>query len=293
MREVVVLGVGMHKFGRFPEKAYFDIGRVAVQNALKDANIGWQAVEATFCGNVYGDTGAGHRIVAQIGLKGIPVVNVENACSSGGSALRLAYQQIAAGIYDVILALGFEKQERGFIPSTSFTMWERQLGMAVQPAHYAMKARRHMAKYGTTVEHLAKVSVKNHKNGTFNPFAHYQQAVTLEEVLNSRLICDPLTLLMCCPTSDGAAAAILCSKEKAKQYTTKPIAVAAAALVSGVYAREHDEAFDRMVELSAQQAYDAAGIGPEDLDMLETHEAMANAEISQCENLGISYKVCA
>ncbi|MDH5696674.1 MAG: thiolase family protein [Dehalococcoidia bacterium] len=294
MREVVILGVGMHKFGRFDGMDFTEMGSVAIQNAMKDADIVWKDIEAAFCGNTYGDTASGHRIVAQIGLTGIPIVNVENACSSSGSALRLAYQEIAAGIYDTVLAFGWEQQPRGFITSTAFPAYQRAMGMSILPAQYAMLARRHMVEYGTTVKHLAKISVKNHKNGYYNPYAHYQVLLTEEQVLNSRMVCDPLTLYMCCPTSHGAAAAVLCSKTKARRYTTKPITVAAAVLASGKYqspACDHINYYmGSAVELSGKLAYEAAGLGPEDINIVETHEAMANAEIEQCEELGICEK---
>lgn len=289
MREVAVIGVGMHRFGRFPEEDWTELGRVAIVEALKYAGIGWEKIEAAFCGNTYGDVAAGHNVVAQVGLTGIPIVNVENACSSGGSAFRLAYHQVAAGIYDIVIAFGFEKIPRGLIASTAFPQWQREIGLATPPVRYALEARRHMEEYGTKVEHFAMVSVKNHKNGCYNKYAHYQQEVTIEEVLNSRMIVDPLTLLMCCPNSEGGAAAILCSKKKAMQYTAKPVTVAAAALVSDMYTSPRRQS-PSIIERAAQAAWEQSGYGPKDMDLLEVHEAMASAEIVRCEEIGICNK---
>ncbi|MBI2906922.1 MAG: thiolase family protein [Chloroflexi bacterium] len=287
-REVYVVGVGMHQFGRFPDLDFTDLGRVAVLNALKDAGLSWRQAEAAFCGTAYGDVGAGHRIAREIALTGIPIVNVENACSSGGSAFRLACQSIAGGMYDIAIAYGLEKIPKGMIASTADPEWQRIMGMSVRPADYAMVARRHMDLHGTTAIQLAKVSVKNHRNGCKNPYAHYQQECTVEEVLASRMIADPLTLFMCCPTSEGAAAAVLCCRDKMPEGA-RPVRIAASVLKSAIYLGPEPLHGDngRLTAAAAREAYDEAAIGPEDLDLIETHDAMAIAEVTNCEHLGL------
>lgn len=290
VREVIVLGVGMHPFGRFPELTAFDLGRVAALNALKDVGVNWKDVQAAYCGSVYQGTASGHKVIAQIGHTGIPVVNVENACSSGSSAFRLAWQAIGHGIYDVAIAIGFEKLGRGMIRSTAFDDAQRTMGHAVLMGIYALRARKHMLEHGTTAAQLAKVSVKNHKNGCLNPYAHYQEECSLEEVLNSRMVCDPVTLLMCAPTSDGAAAAVLCAKSVASRYgPKKQVSVAASVLNIEPYSSLLHPTPDIM-EITAKEAYEMAGIGPEDLSVVEGYDASAVGEFLSYEALGLCPK---
>ena len=214
MKTVVVAGVGMSKFGRFPDKDYRELGFEAVTDALRDSEFEWKDIEAVFCANAHAGLGVGHNIAAQFGKTGIPIVNVENACSGGGSAFRLSYQSVAAGLYDVCLAIGVEKTPSGLLNDTSWPEHERDMGFNVQPANYALEIQRHMEEYGSTVEQFAMVTVKNRRNGVLNPYAGFQKEVSLEEVLNSRMIATPMRLLMCCATGDGAAATILCNTDK-------------------------------------------------------------------------------
>ena len=199
MREVGVLGVGLHKFGRFPEKTVEDLGRVAILNALDDAGMTFNDIETAFCGRVYASLmGAGLRVVGEVGQTGIPIVNMEVACTSSTQGLTRAAYEIASGLYDAVLAVGVEKMQRGLLVGTAQAgSFEEVMGFAVMPAIYALKARKHMKLYGTTAEQLALCSVKEHKYGVLNPNAQYRKECTLEEVLNSRMITDPITLLMC------------------------------------------------------------------------------------------------
>jgi acetyl-CoA acetyltransferase len=185
----------MTKFARYEDKESYDLGREAIIKALDDADMEWKNIQAAFCGSVYQGTASGHKAVSQIGLTGIPIVNIENACSSSGSAFRLAYQSIAAGFYDICLVVGFEKSSRGFIPSSAWQEWERYMGFNVQPANYALGVALYMERYAITLEQFAKVTVKNRKNAVLNPYAKFQQEVTVEEVLTSRMISTPLRLL--------------------------------------------------------------------------------------------------
>ena len=294
MREVAVAGVGMCKFGRHPGREYQDLGYEAVMNTLKDADLEWKDIQAVFCASAYSGMGAGHNITSRIGKTGIPIVNVENACSGGASALRLCFQSVAAGLYDTCLAIGVEKIPGGLLDDTSWPKYEREMGFNIQPANYALEIQRHMEEYNSTVEQFAMVTVKNRKNGILNPYAGFQKEVSLEEVLNSRMIATPLRLLMCCANGDGAAAAILCAPEKLKSKTRK-VSVAASVLTSGTYGNVKGAGsmkihnLDR-TELAARQAYEISGYGPEDMDVVEAYDTMSCAEITSGEKLGLCKK---
>ena len=294
MREVTIAGVGMCKFSRYPDKDYRDLGYEAVINALEDADIQWKDIQAIFCANAYSGMGVGHNIAARIGKTGIPIVNVENACSGGGSAFRLCYQSVAVGLYDICLAIGVEKIPGGLLNDTSWPEYERDMGFNVQPANYALEIQRHMEEYGSTVEQLALVTVKNRRNGVLNPYAGFQQEVTVEEVLNSRMIATPLRLLMCCANGDGASAAILCSTDKLKSKARKVI-VAASVLTSETYGNAKGAGsikihnLDR-TELAAKQAYEMSGYGPEDMDIVEAYDTMSSGELISVEKLGFCKK---
>jgi len=295
MREVAVAGIGLVRWKRYGDQEIYDFGSEAILNALKDAGMEWKEMQAAFCGSVYQGTGSGHQVIKEIGMTGIPIVNVENACSSGASAFRLAYQSIAAEIYDIVLAVGFEKMPRGPIPSTAFRPYELKMGFNFQPANYANETVRYMTETGATVEDFSRVTVKNRKNGSLNPNAFFQTPVTFEEVMNSRVVATPLRLLHCCPTCDGAAAIILCSKNKLESKTNR-IIVAASVLASGVYgganpvkSAKFPPSFD-IVELSAKQAYEISGYGPEDMDVVQAYDTMAPSELWNLEKLGFCKK---
>jgi len=295
MRPVAVAGVGLVRFNRYADQEAYDFGSEAVLNALRDAGMEWKDVQAAFCGSVYQGTGSGHQVIKEIGLTGIPIVNVENACSSGGSAFRLAYQSVAAEIYDMVLAVGFEKMPRGPIASTAFRPYELKMGFNSQPGNYANETVRYMAETGATVEDFSLVTVKNRKNGALNPNAFFQKPVTLEEVMNSRIIASPLRLLHCCPICDGTAALILCSADKLKSKS-QAVTVAASVLVTGVYggatpvkSLKFPPALD-IVQVSAREAYENAGYGPEDIDVVQAYDTIASAELWNLEKLGFCKK---
>jgi len=295
MREVCIIGVGIHRFGRFPDKTFIDLGAKATLEALNDAKVGWEKIQAAYCGSVYSGSGAGSNMLAEVGLSGIPIMGVEAACAAGGVALRLGYQAIARGEFDMALAVGFEKMPRGFIVSPRFQEWERQMGLGVNPIWMALAAQRHMAEYGTTVDQLAKVSVKSHQNGSLNPNAMYQKALSYGEIINSPMVCDPLHLLMLCAPNEGAAAAILCSKDKAAQFTNKPVTIAACELRSALHVSDRNLGVHyagtvrkpTVIERVSQAAYEAAGIGPQDLSLVELQDTDAASEIIYSEELGL------
>ena len=293
MRKVLAIGVGMTNFGKFPALSVEQLGRDAVWAAMKDAGIRPQDIQVAYLGNLTESRETGHiscvaqEILRGVGIRGIPTTRVENACASGSTAIREAWMAVGSGLYDIALAVGVEKLTgRGPAPlaRTGDTL-EGIAGFA-PPGMWAMRARRHMAQYGTTVEQMARVAVKNRRHGRLNPRAQYPKEVTVEEVRSSPMICTPLTMLDSCPTTDGGAAAILCSEEVAKRYTTKMIYVAAAALQSGTYESTRNIAVNEIEKRASKEAYEWAGIGPEDLDFAEVHDCFTIAEIVRTENLG-------
>jgi acetyl-CoA acyltransferase len=306
VRDVVILGVGLIKFGRYPEKTVIDLASEACLNAIDDAGVSMKDVQFFASGNIYQASAmVGQRILKEIGQVGVPVVNVANACATGSTAFRMAYLAVASGQYDIAMAVGSEQMGKagllgaggggggggggrvgGFDPAY---ITEGVLGSGTMPTVFSHTGIEHMRRYGSTPEHFVKVAYKNHKNSVHTPYAQYQKAFTMEEIANSRMISWPNTLLMCCPTGDGAAAAVLASADKARQFTTHPIKVAASVLTSDPYT-EHDLAmFDvnTLTRNAAQEAYKLAGITPKDLDVVELHDCFATAELAHYENLGL------
>jgi acetyl-CoA acetyltransferase len=225
----------MTKFGKHPDRDAVDLAVEAVNEAIRDAGVDRRRIQAAYCGHVYGGMVLGQKVLARTGLAGIPLANVENACSSGATAIREAYLGIRAGEYDLVLAFGVEHLTTRF--RGALTPGEEDLEGALgltMPAVYAMRAVRHMEEFGTTREELAYVSVKNKRNASLNPYAQFQKPVTVEDVLNSRPIADPLRLLDCCPVSDGAAAVVLASERLCAQLDRRrAVRLAAAALRTG------------------------------------------------------------
>jgi acetyl-CoA acyltransferase len=317
VRDVAVIGAGMTRFGKFLERSMKDLAREAVEEALKTAGVEQQAIEAALVGNAMAGLISGQEcirgqvVLREMGIGGIPVVNTENACASSATAFHLAWLYVASGLYDIVLALGMEKlyhedKKRSFqaIGSAVDVEFMQQLlaAMKSQPKaegegkpgepgksrsmfmdFYAIFARAHMEKYGTTKEQFAKIAVKNHYNGSLNPHAQYQHACTLEEVLASPLVAEPLTRLMCSPIGDGAAAVILTSAENAARFTSKPVRVRASVLASGA---DPEPGKPGITTRAARKAYEMAGIGPEDIHVAEVHDASAPAELVIYEELG-------
>ncbi len=288
----IIAGVGMTKFGKQAERTIEDIGREALLAAMKDAGVGRDAINEVFCGSSYGGPLIGQRILRDLGMTGMPITNVENACSSGAAALREAATAIAAGRADVIAVIAVEKLTKlggGTLPLEP-TDVEVNLGN-VMPAVYAMRARRYMHETGATARHLAMISVKAHEYGARNPNAQFQNRISIEEVMGSRMVADPLTLYMCCPTGDGAAAVIVTSEKRARELGAKPVRVAASVLQSGLYKTGfRDMASSELTERTSRLAYEAAGIGPQDVSLAEVHDAFASAELMYYEALGLVAK---
>jgi benzoylsuccinyl-CoA thiolase BbsB subunit len=292
MREVSVIGVGMVPFAKYREKTLAEIGWPAVKAAIEDAGVEKRDIEAAYCGSALGGMMSGQRVLKQLGITGLPITNVENACSSSSSAFRQAYIAVAAGVYDMVLVLGVEKLTKfggGTLPLEKED-FEVTHGL-VMPALYGMRARRYMHDYGLTKEQLAQVAVKAHKHGAKNEDAQYRNEVTVEEVMEAREIAEPFTLLHCCPSGDGAAAVVIASAEKARQYTTKPVRVACSEVNSGKYVTGfRDMTTPEITVRGAKQAYEEAHIGPEDVDVAEVHDAFTIAELLYYEALGFCDK---
>lgn len=294
MRDVYVLGVGMIKFGRYPDKDVPQLGGEAALLALKDAGMSIKDIELLVCGNLFqANAMVGQRVLQQIGQTGIPVINVSNACATGSTAFREAYIGVASGMYDVAMAVGVEQMGKmgllGGGARSSGESVEGVLGSGLMPAVFGQAGMEHTRKYGTTIEQFAKISVKNHKHSVHNPLSQYQVEVSLEDVLKARMVAYPNTLYMCCPTGDGAAAAILVSADKIKQYTNRPVKVAASVITSDPYT-ERDLTLpdvNTLTKNAAEQAYEKAGLGPKDLSLVELHDCFATAELLHYENLGL------
>lgn len=295
MSDVYVVGVGMIKFGRFPDRTLENLGAEAALMALDDAGQTIHDMQALYCGNVYEARGmVGQRIMREIGQTGIPVVNCSNACASGATAFREAWMSVKAGVNDTVLAVGVEKMGRGLLvragPEDGLSP-EGILGSTTNPSLFAHMGMEHSRKYGTTAEQFAKVSVKNHHHSTLNPKAMYQLETPLDVVMNAEMISYPNTKLMCSVNVDGSAAAVLCSEKKAKQLglMNRAIRIRASALASDPWSY-HNLAmsdFNEVTRLAARSAYEQAGVEPDDIDLVELHDCFATAELVHYENLGL------
>jgi benzoylsuccinyl-CoA thiolase BbsB subunit len=277
----------MIPFGRYSETWVEELGRKACEAAIQDSGVPRGDIQAAYCSHSFQGRVTGQRILKDLGLTGIPVINVENACAGGGASFHQTWMAIAGGCYNVGLAIGVEKMTKGLIPPNPEDL-DGLMGRTY-PGRFAMMAQRHMYEYGTTKEQLALVSVKNHRNGSLNPYAHYQESLNLEAVLNSRMIAEPLTLLQCCPVTDGAAAAVLCSKDTAKKYHDQPIEIVASIVTSGLYQsiRKGDSSSEtELTKRAGEKAYEMAGIGPEDINIAEVHDCFSIAELLHYEELG-------
>jgi benzoylsuccinyl-CoA thiolase BbsB subunit len=288
MTDVSVIGVGMVPFGKYPNRPVTDLAWPAVKAAIQDAGVPLKAIEVAYCGTVFGGMMSGQRILARVGLSGIPITNIENACSSSATAFKQAVAAIRGGECEVALVVGVEKLTKfggGTLPLEEED-WEVSQGM-VMPALYAMRANRYMHDFGLTREQLALVSVKNRRHGALNEDAQMRKAVSLQDVLSSRPIADPFTLLQCCPTGDGAAAIVLCSSRVAARYRSDPVSVLASDLTSGRYTGGfRDMTIPEITVRGAEEAYEEAGLGPEDIDVAEVHDADSIAESLYYEAFG-------
>lgn len=323
-QNAIVAGVGMTNFGKHIDRGLKSLAGEAIKQALRDAGLEARDLQAAYMGNAASAviTGQvcvqGEIVLREAGIGGIPVINVENACATGATALHQAATMVTCGVYDVVLVCGYEKlfhedkarsfsvftgaadielmdelkisidkklQEAG-IDSDSEGGDKRSVFMDI----YAMMTVAHMQKYGTTREQFAAVSAKNSFHGSMNPRAQYKNVVTVEEVLAARKIAGPLTLSMCSPIGDGAAAVILVSERKARQMgIQKPVHIRASAFRTG-WDFSAGESEETVFAKTIKEAYDSAGLGPEDLSLVELHDAAAPSEIIHTEYLGLCPK---
>jgi acetyl-CoA acetyltransferase len=295
MSDVYVMGIDMIRFGRFPEKNVPQLGAEAALLALDDAGLAIQDMEALYSGNLMQAAAmVGQRVLQEIGQTGIPVTNSSNACATGATAFREGWTAIRAGIYDLVLVVGVEQLGKmgllggggggGGIPK------EGLLGSGLMPAVFAEAGMEHARKYGTTFEQFAQISVKNHHHSTKNPKSMYRKETPLEMVTGAEMIAYPNTKLMCSVNVDGAAAAVLASEKKARELGMgRAVKVKASVLTSDPYT-ERDLVMpdvNTCTRRAAKQAYEMAGVGPEDLDLVELHDCFATAEVLHYENLGL------
>ncbi len=291
-----ITGVGIHPFGRFDDMTATQMGASAARTALVDADL-WTPGEPTaiggvFCGTAYGGVAAGHRVMGALGMTGMPIIDVEAGCASGGAALALARTAIDSGQMDHALVVGLEKMPKGIIRSSFFAPWQETGGLTPAPAFFALRAQRLLRDSGLTTAHLAAVVVKNRANGVANPHAMFRTAVTAEEVLASRVICEPLHLWMLCSPNEGAAAVVV-----SRSRTDRAIEIA------GISLRSHlpgnilgedsplcgidETGITPPSTLAAHDAYEQAGLGPDDLDLVECQDTDAARELLAWAELGL------
>jgi sterol carrier protein 2 len=309
-RKAYVVGVGMTKFEKPGSKDwdYPDMAREAGTNALEDAGIAYSEIEQAAVGYCYGDSTCGERAVYTLGLSGIPVYNVNNNCSTGSTALFMAKQFVEGDLADCVLALGFEKMEKGSlgIKYTDRTNpMDKHAGAMIEMRGYEPKApaaaqffgnagREHMERYGTKPEHFAKIGWKNHKHSVNNPYSQFQDEYSLEDIQNAPMVYDPLTKLQCCPTSDGSGAAVVCSEDFIKKHGLQEKAVE---ILGMSMTTDFESTFSEkssikligsdMTRRAAQNVYEQAGVGPEDVDVVELHDCFSCNELVTYEALGL------
>ena len=322
MREAFIVGIGMTKFGVHADKTTADLGREATQLALDEAGIEAKDLDVAFYANtvqgaIEGQYGMkGQHALRSIGVQGMPLFNVENACAGSSSALNLAFAQVAGGFADIALAVGSEKlhtpdrekrlaafgQPEDVAQVSAFVEKYSELVSDIQPPPdvvidpklrsifmdaYSVLARLHMKKFGTTWEQIAAISAKNHHHSTMNPLAQYQKDMSVEEILKARVISWPLTLPMCAPVSDGGAAAIVVSKDVLKRFDEKKAIRILASAVKGGADRPVDDLEHSCCRRAANAAFDQAGIARSDISVAEVHDASSYAEIAQVEMVGL------
>ncbi|CDW89449.1 n-terminal domain containing protein [Stylonychia lemnae] len=308
-QRVFVIGNGMTKFYK-PGKHdydYPDLAKLAIERSLRDANIKYDEVQAAYVGYVYGDSTCGQRAVYTVGMTGIPIVNVNNNCSTGSSALYLAHNAVKSGMNDCVMALGFEKMFTGSLqtffpdrisPLDKFFINDNEMrgdsNSPFAPRLFGNAGREHIEKYGTKPEHFAKIAWKNHKHSVNNPYSQFRDEYTLEQIIKSPKIHEPLTKLQCCPTSDGAACAILASEAYVKQHNLQDQAVE---ILGITMTTDYRSTFDdkssikligsEMAKKCAQSVYKQAGISPKDVQVVELHDCFSANELCTYEALGL------
>ena len=308
-RKVYVIGVGMTKFEKPGAKQwdYPDMAKEAGERALADAGIPYDAIEQAAVGYCYGESTAGERAVYTLGLTGIPIYNVNNNCSTGSTALFMAKQFVEGGLAECALALGFEKMEKGSLGAKwtdrvnpmdkHFTLMMQLRKFAAAPPApqiFGNAGREHMEKYGTTAEQFAKIGWKNHKHSVNNPYSQFQDEYTLDQIKAAPMVYEPLTKLQCCPTSDGAGAAILASEDFVKKHGLgkQAVEIAGQAMVTDMKSTFDEKSCIKLVgsdmtRKAAEKVYQQSGLGPENVDVVELHDCFSTNEMITYEALGL------
>jgi acetyl-CoA acetyltransferase len=293
--DVYIVGVDMTPFGRYPDQRVSQIGAQAALLALDDAGLTIRDIQALYCGNqMQAYAMIGQQILHEIGETGIPVVNTANACASGGTAFREGLVAVKAGLYDLVLAVGVEQMGRGLLGGLGRTdgfVEEGAIGSMTTPAMFAQIGMEHHRQYGTSFEQFARIAVKNHHHSTFNPKAMSRREAPLEEVMGAEMISYPNTKLMCSINVDGAAAAVIASGRKMRSLGLmgRAVRVRASEMTSNPFTARYDAVadFNQTTRNCARVAYERAGIGPQDLQLVELHDCFATAEMVHYENLGL------
>lgn len=295
MKDVVIIGAGIHAFGRF-DKTAEEIGSHAARMALADAGLAWSDIQASYLSRMYLPATSGARILRKLGGTDMPIVDIEAACASGGAALRQGVLAIRSGECDVVMVLGAEKMPRGFMdPRMIYADWQIEMGLSLNPSYWSMRAMRHMHEYGTTDLQIAKIAYKNHRNSVHNPNAMYRKEFSLEEILGSPLVCDPIRRLEICAPDDGAAAVVIASADYARKIGARaPITIAGSVHTIARYSADFRCPADSMsatannegpTEVTARKAYEQAGLGAEDIDCFEVQDTDAFCELEIYEEL--------
>jgi len=285
----------MTRFGKFMDRSLQDLAYEPIWNAIHESDIDPHDIDIAFVGNAYAglitgqESVRGQVVMGEAGITRIPIINVENACASGSTAFYLAHKAVASGQSELALAVGMEKlfcsdtaKSLKALSTSSDLDIEGRMGILFAGI-YSMRARAHMEKYGLTREQFAKVAVKNHDHGALNPHSQYRNRVTVEEVLESRMIADPITLFMTCPLGDGGAAALIGTKEMALRMGKRPVQIGSSVLGSFDFTRKDDPTIARRV---SKKAYTEAGVTPQDIQVAELHDAVAPIELYLYEELG-------
>lgn len=306
-RKAYVVGVGMTKFEKpfTKEWDYPDMAKEAGEKALADAGVSYDKIEQVAVGYCYGDSTTGQRAVYGLGLTGVPIYNVNNNCSTGSTALFMAKQFVEGGLADCVLALGFEKMEKGSL-GTKYddrtNPMDKQFGLMVELRGYESgppaaqifgnAGREHMEKYGTKPEHFAKIGWKNHKHSVNNPYSQFRDEYSLEDIQAAPMVHDPLTKLMCCPTSDGSGAAIIVSEDFVEKHDlwSKAVEIAGMAMTTDLPSTFDERSCIKLVgydmtRKAADQVFEQSGFGPEDVDVVELHDCFAANELITYEGL--------
>ncbi|HEX2383930.1 MAG TPA: thiolase family protein [Acidimicrobiales bacterium] len=289
MTGIQIAGIGMTHFGRFEDRTVIDLGVEAVRAALRDA--GKPSFGAAFCGTAYSGVAAGHRVLGRLGRTGMPIIDVEAGCASGAAALSMASRSIASGDVECALVFGMEKMPKGMIRSSFFEPWQEHAGLTPAPAYFALRAQRLMREREVSKHDLAAVVVKNRANGVRNQLAMFRKEVTVEEVLSSRVVCEPLHLWMLCSPNEGAAAVVLRRGGDGVQLRA---ACVSSHLPGSVLAEStplaglvDDEDIPAPTTIAAAAAYETSGITPGDIDVIECQDTDAARELLAYEELSL------